>query len=106
MVQEFERKIFNLLEKIDSKLDRLLETEVNSELSSEGVQKPSEIAEREEKKQDKEGTIKVEGRRVCPKCGETTFKEVDDKSEVLHQQGGLKIYAKKYICQNCGTAVK
>ena len=47
----------------------------------------------------------VEGRRVCPKCSGTAFRVEEDKTQVLMQQGGLKIYAKKNICKSCGTEV-
>ena len=47
----------------------------------------------------------IEGRRVCPECKGTAFNAVEDKSQVLHQMGGVKIYAKKYICRGCGAEV-
>ena len=44
----------------------------------------------------------IEGRRECPECGATDFIEQEDRSKILHQQGGLKIYAKKTTCKKCG----
>ena len=65
--------------------------------------KPSELVERRKEEERMIEKPPVEGRRVCPKCGGTSFNAVEDKSQVLHQMGGVKIYAKKYICKGCGT---
>ncbi len=64
--------------------------------------KPSEIVDRQEEEARMEEKPPVEGRRVCPECGGTTFSTLEDKSQVLHQMGGVKIYAKKYVCKQCG----
>jgi rubredoxin len=108
--EEFEEKIIDLLQTINKKLDTLLESGKTTtstskvEVTSAPTKKPSEVAEKEEEKEKEkeEKKLKSEGRRKCPNCGGTDFKEVSDKTKVLHQQGGLKIYAKKYICKNCG----
>ncbi len=117
MSEEFEKKVINLLETMNEKLDSLLgsgqsSASIKSEESSIKIEsistkKPSEVAKKEKEKEEVEsGLIKIEGRRVCPNCGGTDFKEESDKSRVLHQQGGLKIYAKKYVCKRCGTEVR
>jgi len=100
-LSEFEEKILNLLEKIDEKLDILLDTKKPGGVGTravasaeEGYVKPSAIEK-----------PPVEGRRVCPACGGTTFNTEEDKTQVLFQQGGMKIYAKRYICKSCGTEV-
>lgn len=109
-MSEFEEKILNLLEKIDEKLDKLLDTkkpggvEARAVVSAgEGYVKPSAIVEKQEEEQKAIEKPPVEGRRVCPACGGTTFNTEEDKTHVLFQQGGMKIYAKRYICKSCGT---
>ena len=108
---EFEKDILSLLRKIDEKLDKLLGT---SSLEAESAKtatppedeyvKPSAVVEKiEEEERAKEKPPVPEGRRVCPACGGTLFNTEEDKSQVLFQQGGMKIYAKKYICRQCGT---
>jgi uncharacterized protein with PIN domain len=107
---EFEEKILNLLEKIDEKLDKLLGSKKSGEVGTkavittgEGYVKPSAVVEKQEEEQKAIEKPPVEGRRVCPACGGTVFNTEEDKSQVLFQQGGMKIYAKKYICKSCGT---
>jgi len=42
---------------------------------------------------------------VCPKCqttGHGIF-EQDDKTKILYQDGMTTIYAKKFVCHQCGT---
>jgi len=108
----FEEKVLNMLEKINEKLDRLLgnEISVKSEIktapsSTLETVKPSEVVEKQEAEEKAMEKPPVEGRRVCPECGGTSFNTEEDKSQVLHQQGGIKIYKKKYICRNCGREV-
>jgi len=124
-LSEFEGKILNLLEKIDEKLDKLLGTKSSGSVGTKAVVsteevsvkhsavvsagevsvKPSAIIEKQEEEQKAIEKPPVEGRRVCPSCGGTAFKTEEDRSQVLFQQGGMKIYAKKYICKSCGTEV-
>ncbi len=105
---DFENKLLKLLEKIDEKLDKLLGAgaPIGAKTSdSIGIPKPSDVVDKqllEEKMKDKP---MVDGRRVCPDCGGTAFKEEEDKSHVLHQMGGMKIYQKKYICKKCGKTL-
>jgi len=107
---EFEKEILNLLRKKNKKLDKLLGTSsLEAESTKTAIQsddeyvKPSAVVEKQE--EEEKALIKppVEGRRVCPACGGTLFNTEEDKSQVLFQQGGMKIYAKKYICRQCGT---
>ena len=109
-MSEFEEKILNLLEKIDEKLDKLLDTKKSESVGTravasteEGYVKPSAVVEKQEEEQKAIEKPPVEGRRVCPACGGTTFNTEEDKTQVLFQQGGMKIYAKRYICKSCGT---
>ena len=109
-MSEFEEKILNLLEKIDEKLDKLLDTKKSGGVETkavvsmgEGYVKPSTVVEKQEEEQKAIEKPPVEGRRVCPACGGTTFNTEEDKTQVLFQQGGMKIFAKKYICKSCGT---
>ena len=111
-MSEFEEKILNLLVKIDEKLDKILETKSSGGLGAkavasggEGYVKPSVVVEKQEEEEKAIEKPPVEGRRVCPACGGTTFNTEEDKSQVLFQQGGMKIFAKKYICKSCGTEV-
>ena len=107
---EFEKEILSLLRKIDGKLDKLLGT---NSLEGESAKtttppeneyvKPSAVVEKQEEEEKALMKPPVEGRRVCPACGGTLFNTEEDKSQVLFQQGGMKIYAKKYICRQCGT---
>ncbi len=119
-MSEFEGKILNLLEKIDEKLDKLLGTKSSGSVGTKTVVstkleppvvvstgevsvKPSAIVEKQEDEQKAIEKPPVEGRRVCPGCGGTTFNTEEDRSQVLFQQGGMKIYSKRYICKKCGT---
>lgn len=109
-MSEFEKEVLNLLKKIDEKLDILLgtnsvklESTTTATITGEEYVKPSLVVEKQkEEERTKEKPI-VEGRRVCPACGGTSFNTEEDKSQVLFQQAGIKIHAKKYICRNCGT---
>ncbi len=64
--------------------------------------KPSDVKLEEGLKKD---VLPEGGRRVCPKCGSLNFTEQVDKENVLLYQGGQPIYAKKYVCNKCGTIV-
>lgn len=109
-MSDFEKEVLNLLRNINEKLDKLLDTNSvkigstrTANLTSEEYVKPSLVVEKQhEEERTKEKPI-VEGRRVCPACGGTSFNTEEDKSQVLFQQAGIKIHAKKYICRNCGT---
>lgn len=105
----FEEKVLNMLEKINGKLDKLLGNEssgtsevINASSSTTETVKPSEVVERQEAEEKAMEKPPVEGRRVCPECGNTEFRTEEDKTQVLFQQGGMKIYAKRYICKKCG----
>lgn len=109
-MSEFEKDVLSLLRKIDEKLDKLLianniKTEsLRSTISTdEGYVKPSKVVEKQVEEERAKEKPPVEGRRVCPACGGTSFNTEEDKSQVLFQQAGVKIHAKKYICRNCGT---
>ena len=109
-MSEFEKDVLRLLSKIDEKLNKLLGT---SSLEAESAKtatppedeyvKPSAVVEKQIEEEKEKEKPPVEGRRVCPACGGTAFNTEEDKSEVLFQQGGMKIFAKKYICRQCGT---
>ncbi|MFW9771564.1 MAG: hypothetical protein ACFFFB_10505 [Candidatus Heimdallarchaeota archaeon] len=106
-MSSFEEKVISLLEQINSKLDQLLNpsNSQNSkidEIVNEGAVKPSAVVEKQEEEEKALEHPPVEGRRVCPDCGGTDFRTEEDKNQVLHQMGGIKIYAKKYICKRCG----
>ena len=107
---EHEEEILRLLRKIDEKLDKLLGANSSKAESTKSVIrtgeeyiKPSTVVEKQEEEEKSKEKPPVEGRRVCPACGGTSFNTEEDKSQVLFQQAGIKIFAKKYICRNCGT---
>ncbi|MHA2283702.1 MAG: hypothetical protein ACXAC5_22905 [Promethearchaeota archaeon] len=116
-MSEFEQKVLKLLEGINEKLDTLLKegsgTTTTAVISSSAPTstaapeprrpKPSELVEKQKEEERMIEKPPVEGRRVCPECGGTAFNTIEDKSQVLHQMGGVKIYAKKYICRGCGA---
>ncbi len=109
-MSEFEEEILSLLRKIDEKLDMLLvkkskkaESTKLSTSTEDSYVKPSVIVEKQEEEEKAKEKPPIEGRRVCPACGGTSFNTEEDKSQVLFQQAGIKIHAKKYICRNCGT---
>lgn len=115
-MSEFEQKVLKLLEDINGKLDKLLKAEP---IKAESVSptpttsvapspatttvKPSAIVDKQEMEEKLKEKPPIEGRRVCLDCGGTSFNAVEDKTQVLHQMGGVKIYAKKYVCKQCGA---
>ena len=116
-MSEFEQKVLKLLENINGKLDSLLKGSTGVSSSSSTVTssapasvaapepsrpKPSELLEKQKEEERMIEKPPVEGRRVCPECGGTTFATHEDKNQVLHQMGGVKIYAKRYVCKKCG----
>ncbi|MFO8017039.1 MAG: hypothetical protein R6U96_00245 [Promethearchaeia archaeon] len=114
-MSDFEEKVLERLDSIVEKLDQLLNGETSSEFkesaeSSSGDEaetvKPSEVVNKMEQEEREKEAPPVKGRRICPECGETDFKTIENKDRVLHQQGGMKIYAKKYICKKCGHTMK
>jgi hypothetical protein len=109
-MSEFEKDVLSLLKKIDEKLNKLLTTNsIKAESPSSTIStdeeyvKPSKVVEKQVEEEKAKEKPPVEGRRVCPACGGTSFNTEEDKSQVLFQQAGIKIHAKKYICRNCGT---
>ena len=111
---DFEDNVLNLLESINKKLDVLLSSSksISSDKdngeshSKEEYIKPSEVVERQEEEDRALERPPVEGRRVCPECGGTDFRSEEDKSQILHQMGGIKIYKRVYICKRCGFEVQ
>ena len=115
-MSEFEQKVMKLLEDINGKLDTLLgggtgttttATVTSSAPASVATPepsrpKPSELVEKQKEEERMKDKPPVEGRRVCPDCGGTAFATHEDKNQVLHQMGGVKIYAKRYVCKKCG----
>ena len=123
-MSEFEEKVLDLLKKIDEKLDKVLDAgskapepkpapaaepaaapAAASPTPAASTVKPSELVEKQDEEEKAKEKPPVEGRRVCPKCGGTAFRTEEDRNQVLMQQGGLKIYAKKNICKGCGMEV-
>ena len=119
-MSEFEQKVLKLLEGIDKKLDKLAGSGTESSASMQATPspqptpsvasssapaaiRPSAVVDKQEMDDKYAEKPQVEGRRTCPKCKGTTFNTVEDKSQVLHSMGGMKIYAKKYHCKKCGT---
>ncbi|MBY8990295.1 MAG: hypothetical protein KGD58_06035 [Candidatus Lokiarchaeota archaeon] len=116
-MSEFEQKVLKSLEEINSKLDSLLKSGASASTPTPTAAppaqapatapeisrpKPSELVEKQKEEERMEEKPPVEGRRICPECSGTTFATHEDKQQVLHQMGGVKIYAKKYVCKSCG----
>ena len=118
-MSEFEEKVLNILEGIDKKLDKLVSAEISkrraessgstttSSTASVGATslsatRSSTIGGVQETDGPSEEKALTETRRVCPKCSGTAFNAVEDKTQLLHSMGGVKIYAKKYVCRSCG----
>ena len=110
-MSEFEQKVLKSLEEINSKLDSLLKggtpvasapMQAPTKAPEPSRPKPSELVEKQKEEARMEEKPPVEGRRVCPECSGTSFATHEDKNQVLHQMGGVKIYAKKYVCKTCG----
>jgi hypothetical protein len=107
---DFEDKVLNLLENINKKLDTLLsgsksqssDKHIGESHNTEGYVKPSAVVEKQEEEERALEKPPVEGRRVCPECGGTDFRSEEDKNQILHQMGGIKIYKRIYICKRCG----
>ena len=129
-MSEFEQNVMKKLDEINQKLDKVLKMNEASKAAPSPTPAPApEIAgpthstpassttpgatnvspsEMIEKQKEIEKAIErppVEGRRVCPDCGGTTFNTVEDKTQLLSAMGGIKIYAKKNICKGCGKEV-
>jgi hypothetical protein len=112
-MSEFEEKVMGLLNQINEKLDKILgskepttePTEKAPIIEDKIIAKPSEVVEKQVQEEKNAILPPVEGRRVCPKCDGTAFTTLEDKNEVLHQMGGMKIYKKLYVCKICGTQV-
>ena len=108
-MSDFEEKVLDLLETINGKLDKILSGEMISKSADEtssgeaqAMMKPSEVVEEQKQKELQEDRPSPEGRRVCPNCQGIDFRMEEDKEKVVFQQGGMKMYAKKYVCKNCG----
>jgi uncharacterized protein with PIN domain len=107
---DFENKVIELLENINKKLDLLLSNtgstipvkESSHSQGKEGYVRPSVMVEKQEEEEKLREKPPIEGRRVCPECGGTDFRSEEDKSQILHQMGGIKIYKRVYICRHCG----
>ncbi len=111
---DFEDKVLNLLENINKKLDLLMSNSpsvasdktLSESPVKESYVKPSEVVERQEEEEKALERPPVEGRRVCPECGGTDFRSEEDKNQILHQMGGIKIYKRIYICKRCGYEIQ
>jgi ribosomal protein S27AE len=116
-LSEFEQKVLKLLGDINGKLDTLLKegsgTTTTTTVAASAPApapaapepsrpKPSELVEKQKEEERMIEKPPVEGRRVCPDCGGTAFTTHEDRNQVLHQMGGVKIYAKRYVCKKCG----
>jgi len=127
-MSEFEQTIMKKLDEINQKLDKILNlggisktaptpvpapgiattvhtTPASSTTPGASNVSPSAMVEKQIEKEKAIEKPPVEGRRVCPDCGGTSFNTVEDKSQLLSAMGGIKIYAKKNICRGCGKEV-
>lgn len=125
-MSEFEQNVIKKLDEINQKLDKILKLNetskptptpapeaakpvhappVSSTTPGATNVSPSEMVEKQKEIEKAIEKPPVEGRRVCPDCGGTTFNTVEDKTQLLSAMGGIKIYAKKNICKGCGKEV-
>ncbi len=104
-MSEFEKKVLSKLDEINQKLDKVLKPSGSSGVapaSAGSNVSPSAFVEKQKTEQANKIAPPVEGRRTCPSCGGFDFNHVEDKSQLLSAMGGIKIYAKNYICRKCG----
>ncbi|MFX1273863.1 MAG: hypothetical protein ACFFBP_14140 [Promethearchaeota archaeon] len=129
-MSEFEQNVLKKLDEINQKLDKVLKMGESHQTpapasptptpapaapvhqppassSTPGITNvsPSALVERQTEMEKAIEKPPLEGRRVCPACGGTTFNTVEDKTQLLSAMGGIKIYAKKNICKGCGKEV-
>ena len=127
-MSEFEQEVMKKLDEINQKLDKILKSSDASRAAPIAIPasetaasvysppassttpgatnvSPSEMVEKQKEIEKAIERPPVEGRRVCPDCGGTTFNTVEDKTQLLSAMGGIKIYAKKNICKGCGKEV-
>jgi len=127
-MSEFEQEVMKKLDEINQKLDKILKLSDASRAAPIAIPasetaasvysppassttpgatnvSPSEMVEKQKEIEKAVERPPVEGRRVCPDCGGTTFNTVEDKTQLLSAMGGIKIYAKKNICKGCGKEV-
>ena len=127
-MSEFEQNVLKKLDEINQKLDKILKLSDTSKAASTTAPatetaapvhappassttptatniSPSEMVEKQKEMEKAIEKPPVEGRRVCPDCGGTSFNTVEDKTQLLSAMGGIKIYAKKNICKGCGKEV-
>ena len=110
-MSEFEQKVLSKLDEISQKLDKVLQASGSpsaapspapSPAPAATTVSPSALVEKQRAEQEQVVAPPVEGRRTCPSCGAFDFNAVEDKSQMLSAMGGIKIYAKNYVCKKCG----
>ena len=89
-MSEFENEVLRFLKQIDEKLNKLLDKKNSKEeiaiSATEKVDsyvKPSLVVEKQQEEERAKEKPLVEGRRVCPACGGTSFNTEEDKSQVF-----------------------
>ena len=112
-MSEFEQKVLSKLDEISQKLDKVLQASGSPQAApapapaaspapAATTVSPSALVEKQRAEQEQVVAPPVEGRRTCPSCGGFDFNAVEDKSQLLSAMGGIKIYAKNYVCKKCG----
>jgi len=129
-MSEFEQNVLKKLDEITQKLDKVLQmgeahkspapsaptpvqatpapthqAPASSTTPSSTNISPSAMVEKQVEMEKAIEKPPVEGRRICPDCGGTSFNTVEDKTQLLSAMGGIKIYAKKNMCKGCGKEV-
>lgn len=69
-------------------------SDIKSMLGEEGAGSGAEASEQDEEQST---------RQQCPSCGSLSFKKQEDKNKVIYYHQGTPIYAKKGVCNKCGT---
>ena len=112
-MSEFEQKVLSKLDEINQKLDKVLQASGSPAVAAPAAPtpapapaattvSPSALVEKQRAEDEQTTAPPVEGRRTCPSCGGFDFNAVEDKSQLLSAMGGIKIYAKNYVCKKCG----
>ena len=118
-MSEFEQKVLTKLDEISQKLDKVLQASGSpgaapapspapspAPAPAATTVSPSALVEKQRAEQEQVVAPPVEGRRTCPSCGAFDFNAVEDKSQMLSAMGGIKIYAKNYVCKKCGHTME
>jgi chromosome segregation ATPase len=110
-LQSEKNEITNEKDRLNAKI-AMFEQKVESlnsqlgDLNARIAEMESTIADQDRKNKElepvsPESEFHSENRIICPMCGSTDIKNVEDKNRVLSYVGHVPIYAKKRVCKKC-----